>query len=69
MELYLVLVFITSSFLLGRLTNFQNIKKIEKIKSELNEITASRDRWRQQCLDKTMKDKLSELNCKSNEVS
>lgn len=68
MEIVIIVVLLISAFALGRLTDFRTDNKIQKIQRELDEMTASRDRWRQQYLVRVMRDKLNELNCKNNEV-
>lgn len=68
MEIAIVIGLVVSAFALGRLTDFKSDTKIEKIQRELDEMTASRDRWRQQYLVRVMRDKLNELNCKTNEI-
>lgn len=68
MEIAIIVVLLILAFALGRLTDFRTDNKIQKIQRELDEMTASRDRWRQQYLVRVMRDKLNELNCKNNEV-
>lgn len=68
MEIVIVVGLILSSFALGRLTNFKADNKVEKIQHELDSMTESRDRWREQYLVRVMRDKLNELNCKNDEV-
>lgn len=65
MEIAIVAGLIITAFALGRLTNFKADAKAEKIQRELDEMTASRDRWREQYLVRVMRDKLNELNCKN----
>ena len=69
METFVLIFIMASAFGLGRLTNFRFQKKTERIKHELDMMTASRDRWRQQYLARVMKDRLDELNCKNSENS
>lgn len=69
MEIAIIFGLIISAFVLGRLTDFKTDTKINKIQRELDEMTASRDRWRQQYLVRVMRDKLNELNCKNSENS
>lgn len=69
MEIAIIVGLIVSAFALGRLTDFKTDTKINKLQRELDEMTASRDRWRQQYLVRVMRDKLNELNCKNSEAS
>jgi uncharacterized membrane-anchored protein YhcB (DUF1043 family) len=68
-EIFIVIGLIIAAFALGRLTDFKTDNKIQKVQRELDEMTASRDRWRQQYLVRVMRDKLNELNCKNSEAS
>jgi uncharacterized membrane-anchored protein YhcB (DUF1043 family) len=68
-EIFVVIGLIIAAFVLGRLTDFKADDKIQKVQRELDEMTASRDRWRQQYLVRVMRDKLNELNCKNGEAS
>ncbi len=69
METFVLIFIVASAFGLGRLTNFGFQKKTKNIKHELDVMTASRDRWRQQYLARVMKNRLDELNCKNSENS
>lgn len=69
MEMYIVLVLTVSSFLLGRLTNFESVNKTNKLNNELRIMTESRDRWREKYLVKVMRDKLKEIDCRNHEPS
>lgn len=67
--MYIVLVLTVSSFLLGRLTNFESVNKTNKLNNELRIMTESRDRWREKYLVKVMRDKLKEIDCRNHEPS
>ena len=61
----LVIIMVTSSFLMGRLSVFPQNKKLTKLKSELASMTASRDNWRSKYLVHVMRAKVKELHEKN----
>lgn len=65
MELVIIISLIISAFALGRLTDFKSDTKLKKLQRALDEMTDSRDKWRQQYLVRVMRDKLNELNCRN----
>lgn len=62
MSLAIIIVMIASSFFLGRLSVAPKNKKILKLESELSNMTASRDNWREKYLVNVMRGKMKELH-------
>lgn len=62
MSLAIIIVMIASSFFLGRLSVAPKNKKILKLKSELSDMTGSRDNWREKYLVNVMRAKMKELH-------
>ena len=62
MNIAIIVVMITSSFFLGRLSVAPKNKKILKLKSELSSMTASRDNWREKYLVNVMRAKIKEMH-------
>ena len=62
MNVAIIVVMILSSFFIGRLSARPENKKFLKVKSELSDMTASRDNWREKYLVNVMRAKMKELH-------
>jgi hypothetical protein len=58
----IIIVVILSSFFIGRLSVWPENKKFLKLKSELSDMTASRDNWREKYLVNVMRAKMKEMH-------
>jgi hypothetical protein len=61
MNVVIIVVMILSSFFIGRLSVWPENKKFLKLKSELSDMTASRDNWREKYLVNVMRAKMKEM--------
>jgi hypothetical protein len=61
MNIAIIIVMILSSFFMGRLSIWPENKKFLKLKSELSDMTASRDNWREKYLVNVMRAKMKEM--------
>ena len=61
MNVVIIGVMILSSFFIGRLSVWPENKKFLKLKSELSDMTASRDNWREKYLVNVMRAKMKEM--------
>ena len=63
MDVAIIIVMIVFLFFLGRLSVLRTTnKKFLKLKSELSDMTASRDKWREKYLVNAMRAKMKELH-------
>ena len=62
MNIAIIIVVILSSFFIGRLSVWPENKKFLKLKSELSDMTASRDNWREKYLVNVMRAKMKEMH-------
>ena len=69
MNVAIIIVMILSSFFMGRLSVWPENKKFLKLKSELSNMTASRDNWREKYLVTVMRVKIKDLGEKNDGLS
>jgi len=61
-EIAIFIVIIFTSFFMGRLSVWPKNKKFLKVSSELSNMTASRDNWREKYLVNVMRAKMKEMH-------